>query len=61
MDITTDNSRTTNGKELYGFHKLEGAYVPDEVFFHNENLLNEYGKRTVTNFGHRPFDNNFVQ
>ena len=33
VDITTDNSRTTNGKELYGFHKLEGAYVPDEDFF----------------------------
>ena len=32
-DITTDNSRTTNGKELYGFHKLEGAFVPDEDFF----------------------------
>ena len=33
VDITTDNSRTVNGKELYGFHKLEGAYVPDEDFF----------------------------
>ena len=33
VDITTDNSRTTNGKELYGFHKLEGVYVPDEDFF----------------------------
>ena len=33
VDITTDNSRTTNGKELYGFHKLEGAFVPDEDFF----------------------------
>ena len=33
VDITTDNSRTANGKELYGFHKLEGAYVPDEDFF----------------------------
>ena len=33
MDITTDNSRTANGKELYSFHKLEGAFVPDEDFF----------------------------
>ena len=33
VDITTDNSRTTNGKELYGFHKLEEAFVPDEDFF----------------------------
>jgi len=33
VDITTDNSRTTNGKKLYGFHKLEGAYVPDEDIF----------------------------
>ncbi len=33
VDITTDNSRTANGKELYGFHKLEGAFVPDEDFF----------------------------
>ena len=33
VDITTDNSRTANGKELYGFHKLEGAFVPDEEFF----------------------------
>ena len=33
VDITTDNSRTVNGKELYGFHKLEGAYVLDEDFF----------------------------
>ena len=33
VDITTDNSRTVNGKELYGFHKLEGAFVPDEDFF----------------------------
>ena len=33
VDITTDNSRTANGKELYGFHKLEGAFVPDEYFF----------------------------
>ena len=23
----------SNGKELYGFHKLEGAFVPDEDFF----------------------------
>ena len=33
VDITTDNSRTANSKELYGFHKLEGAFVPDEDFF----------------------------
>ena len=33
VDITTDNSRTVNGKELYGFHKLEGAFVLDENFF----------------------------
>jgi len=33
VDITTDNSRTANGKELYGFHKLEGAFVPDKDFF----------------------------
>ena len=33
VDITADNSRTANGKELYGFHKLEGAFVPDEDFF----------------------------
>ena len=33
LDITADNSRTANGKELYGFHKLEGAFVPDEDFF----------------------------
>ena len=33
VDITTDNSRTANGKELYGFHELEGAFVPDEDFF----------------------------
>lgn len=33
VDITADNSRTANSKELYGFHKLEGAFVPDEDFF----------------------------
>ena len=33
VDITTDNSRTANGKELYGFYKLKGAFVPDEDFF----------------------------
>lgn len=33
VDITADNSRTANGKELYGFHKLKGAFVPDEDFF----------------------------
>ena len=33
LDITADNSRTANGKELYGFHELECAFVPDEDFF----------------------------
>ena len=33
VDITTDNSRTANGKELYGFRELEDAFVPDEDFF----------------------------
>ena len=33
VDITTDNSRTANGKELYGFHRLECAFVPDKDFF----------------------------
>jgi len=33
VDITTNNSITTNGKELYGFHELEDAFVPDEDFF----------------------------
>ena len=33
VDITTDNSRTANGKELYGFHTLEGAFISDEDFF----------------------------
>ena len=33
VDITTDNSRTANGKELYGFHKLEGAFASDVDFF----------------------------
>ena len=33
VDITTDNTRTANGKELYGFRKLEDAFVPDKVFF----------------------------
>jgi len=33
VDIMADNSRIANGKELYGFYKLEGAFVPDEVFF----------------------------
>ena len=33
VDITSDISRTANGKELYGFHKLEGAFVSDEDFF----------------------------
>ncbi len=33
LDITTDNSRTANGKKLYGFHELEDAFVPDEDFF----------------------------
>ena len=33
VDITTDNTRTANGKELYGFRKLEDAFVPDKDFF----------------------------
>ena len=33
VDITSNNSRTSNVKELYGFHKLEGAFVLDEDFF----------------------------
>ena len=33
VDITADISRTANGKELYGFHKLEGTFVPDKDFF----------------------------
>ena len=33
VDITSDISRTANGKELYGFHKLEGAFTIDEDFF----------------------------
>ena len=33
LDITADNSRTANGKELYGFHERECAFVPDEDFF----------------------------
>ena len=33
VDITTDNSRTANGKEPYGFRELEDAFVPDEDFF----------------------------
>ena len=33
VDITTDNSKTANGKELYGFRELEGAFVPDKDFF----------------------------
>ncbi|MBE6959445.1 MAG: hypothetical protein E7448_01800 [Ruminococcaceae bacterium] len=32
VDRTADISRTANGKEHYGFHKLEGAFVPDEDF-----------------------------
>ena len=33
VDITSDISRTADGKSLYGFHKLEDAFVPDEDFF----------------------------
>ena len=33
VDITNDISSTANGKKLYGFHGLEGAFVPDEDFF----------------------------
>ncbi len=29
VDITSDISRTANGKKLYGFHELEGASSPD--------------------------------
>ena len=33
VDITNDITSTANGKKLYGFHGLEGAFVPDEDFF----------------------------
>ncbi len=33
VDITNDVTSTANGKKLYGFHELKGAYVPDEDFF----------------------------
>ena len=33
VDITSDISSTVVGKKLYGFHKLDGASVPDEDFF----------------------------
>ena len=33
MDVTNDITSTAKGKKLYGFHKLEGAFAPDEDFF----------------------------
>ena len=33
MDVTHDISSTSAGKSLYGFHKLDGAFAPDEDFF----------------------------
>ena len=33
VDITTDNSRTANGKELYGFRKLTSAYASDKDYY----------------------------
>jgi len=33
VDITNDITSTANGKKLYGFHGLEGVFVPDEDFF----------------------------
>ena len=33
VDITSDISRTADGKSLYGFHKLEDAFASDEDFF----------------------------
>ena len=32
-------SRTANSKEIYGLHKLEGAFIPDEDFFITKNYL----------------------
>ena len=33
MDVTNDISSTAAGKSVYGFRKLDGAFVPDEDFF----------------------------
>ncbi len=33
VDITSDISKTANGKVLYGFHALEDAFASDEDFF----------------------------
>ena len=33
VDITTDNSRTANGKELYGFRELTSAYASDKDYY----------------------------
>ena len=33
VDITSDITRTANGKDPYGFHKLYGAFAIDEDFF----------------------------
>ncbi len=33
MDVTHDITGTAEGKELYGFRKLDGAFGPDEDFF----------------------------
>jgi len=33
MDVTNDISSAAAGKSLYGFRKLDGAFVPDEDFF----------------------------
>lgn len=33
VDITSDITSTAIGKKLYGFHKLGGAFIPDEDFF----------------------------
>lgn len=33
MDVTHDITGTAEGKELYGFRKLDGAFGPDEDFY----------------------------
>lgn len=33
MDVTHDITGTAEGKELYGFRKLDGAFAPDADFF----------------------------
>jgi len=33
MDVTHDITGTSEGKELYGFRKLDGAFAPDEDFY----------------------------